>query len=108
MKSFVIEISISASLILTSSCNDISQSDVPNSKQDSIIDNMTKAKNSNENVEGKFLNIQKLTDKTYELSLQLNHDSVAVFETLMPLDQNEIGLLKKAGNKYYKKYRLSC
>ncbi|HMK19657.1 MAG TPA: hypothetical protein VK492_15755 [Chitinophagaceae bacterium] len=106
MKSFIIEISISASVILTSSCNDKSQSDAPNSNQDSIIDNMTKAKNSDEKVEGKFLNIQKLTDKTYTMSIQLNQDSIAIFETYMPLDQNEISLLKKDGNNIILTYKV--
>ena len=59
---------------------------------------MKQAKNRSEKVEGKFLNIQKLTDKTYSLSIGLTQDSTAVFETYMPLDENEIMLLKKEGN----------
>jgi len=57
-------------------------------------------------VEGKFLNIQKLTDKTYTLSIQLNQDSVAIFETYMPFDQNEISLLKKDGNNIILTYKV--
>ena len=67
---------------------------------------MTRAKNEGEKVEGRFLNIQKLTDKTYTLSIQLNQDSIAIFETYMPLDQNEISLLKKDGNNIILTYNV--
>jgi hypothetical protein len=106
MKSFIIGIFIVGSLILTSSCKDIKQSNVSYSNQDSITAGMTRAKNEGEEVEGRFLNIQKLTDRTYKLSIQLNQDSIAVFETLMPLDQNEIRLLKKVGNNIVLTYKL--
>jgi hypothetical protein len=106
MKSFIIGIFTVGSLILTSSCKDIKQSNVSYSNQDSITAGMTRAKNEGEKVEGRFLNIQKLTDRTYKLSIQLNQDSIAVFETLMPLDQNEIRLLKKVGNNIVLTYKL--
>ena len=106
MKSFIIGIFIFASLIFTSSCKDIKRSDVSYPNQDSIIASQGRAKNNGEKVEGRFLNIQKLTDRTYELSIQLNQDSVAVFETLMPLDQNEISLLKKVGNNIVLTYKV--
>ena len=106
MKSFIISIFISASLILTLSCNDVQKSDIPTSNQDSIVTGMSIAKNSGEKVEGKFLNIQKLTDKTYSLSIQLNYDSIAIFETYMPLDQKEISALKKQGNNIILTYKV--
>jgi hypothetical protein len=106
MKSFSIAFFIIASLILASSCNDHLQSESPNSNKDSIVAGLTEAKSSGGKVEGKFLSIKKLNDKTYSLSIQLSPDSIAIFETLMPLDQNEINLLKKEGNNILLTYKL--
>jgi hypothetical protein len=106
MNAFPIIITLSGSLILASSCRDLQQSESLSSNQDSIVAGMTEAKNSCEKIEGKFLSIKKLTDKTYSLSIQLSPDSITIFETLMPLDQNEISLLKKEGNNIILTYKL--
>ena len=98
MMSFTIEIFIVTCLIFTSSCNDNRQSDTSYPDQDSTLTNMFRTKNNGEKVTGRFLNIQRLSDRVYKLSIQLSQDSIAVFETYMPLDQNEINLLKKEGN----------
>jgi hypothetical protein len=95
MRLFIFQILIST-IILTTACNDQSRAkSQATSSQDSILNGMTKAKENGQKVEGKFIRIQRLTDRTYALSIQINLDSIVVFETFMPLNDNEIQLLKK-------------
>lgn len=104
MKS-IIAIIITVSIFL-SSCTEGGQRDTVRSGRDSIIASMTKAKNSGEKVEGRFLNIYRIDKKTYTLSIQTSKDGVDVFETSMLLDETEISLLKKQGNNILLTYRI--
>lgn len=59
----------------------------------------SKSKTKNEiAVEGKFVRLDKIDDRNFNLFLRLSNDSVVLYKTMMPLNQYEISLLKKDRN----------
>ena len=58
---------------------------------------MEDARENGIRVEGKFVDIKKINDREYDLYLKVS-DTIAIFRTLMPLDESEINALKKDGN----------
>ena len=55
-------------------------------------------------VEGKFVRLDKINDRDYNIFLKLDNDSIVALKTMMPLDQYEISLLKREGNNIRLKY----
>jgi hypothetical protein len=56
-------------------------------------------------ISGKFVKIQPIDDRHYELYLRSDNDSINVFVTLMPLNQTEISSLKKEGKNILLTYQ---
>jgi hypothetical protein len=54
--------------------------------------------------EGRFYRIEKLNDRDYRLYLKNEQDSIVSFLTVMPLDSNEISMLKTSGNNMVIQY----
>jgi hypothetical protein len=81
---------------LSFACNDRKHNKVQTSQE--ISQSISKAKNTTIEFEGKFVDIHKINSREYYLSLQNEKDSIEIFLTMMPLNENEIQLLKKKGN----------
>jgi hypothetical protein len=65
---------------------------------DSNKKGIAKSKNNSISFEGKFIKIEKINHREYYLFLKGDTDTVTTFITLMPINTNEIQLLKKDGN----------
>ena len=77
---------------LVTACNNNKDNNV-----ESVQQKMQEASESGMQIEGKFVQIKKINDREYDLYLKVS-DTIAIFRTLMPLDEHEIALLKKDGN----------
>ena len=77
-------------------CNDTNHSKTQTIQE--IAQSISGAKNNTIDFEGKFVEINKINDREYYLSLRNEKDSIATFLTMMPLDENNIQLLKKKGS----------
>lgn len=98
MRRFTIKILSVLSFVLLAACNNQREEGPSTDSIKDAIPGEVKTGENGTKVEGRFVSIKKLTDKVYALSLQVSKDSIAVFETWMPLDENEIRLLRKEGN----------
>jgi hypothetical protein len=83
--------------ILLAACSDGSTETSSLSNENPKVDSITIGRDIKK-VQGRFIQIEKISERSYVLTLQINNDSIAVFQTLMPLNEMEIGLLKKTGN----------
>ncbi|UAY51919.1 hypothetical protein [Ferruginibacter albus] len=73
------------------------QTNVTIAKADTVLAGMNAARENGIKIEGKFIKNIKTKGSNYDLYLQVA-DSIIIFNSLMPLDKVEIGLLKKQGN----------
>ena len=77
-------------------CNDSNPTKVQTSQE--ISESISESKINTIEFEGKFVEIRKINDREYYLSLRNEKDSIVTFLTLMPIAEHEIKLLKKNGN----------
>jgi hypothetical protein len=54
--------------------------------------------------EGRLVRFEKTSDKNYNLYLHMDSDTVALFKTVLVLDDNEISQLKKEGHNIRLRY----
>jgi hypothetical protein len=88
------------SLILISSycvaCHSNKQKSIQSAEE--VSKSIAKAKENTLAFEGKFVKLEKITERDYLLLAKDNYDSVITFLTMMPLSEAEIRLLRKDGN----------
>ena len=72
---------------------------------DSVIKRMAVAKLDGIQVEGRFIKIEKAEGRWYNLFIKLDNGRIEVFKTMMPIGENEIGLLKKNTNNIKLTYK---
>jgi hypothetical protein len=89
-------------LIHLFSCNN--QNKRFESSQD-ISKSINSATESSISFEGKFIKIEKITERDYYLYLKAEGDSIVTFLTMMPIDSNEIKLLTKNGKNIKLSYK---